>query len=89
MQLGEKIRDRFTICREGEPDLHVQVEVVPVRNDSGRQCGAAMILEDVSETAVLAKEAEEALLYKDMQADIVQQLLRRLGAVKVIAPSAP
>lgn len=35
-----------------------------------------------SETAVLAKEAEEALLYKDMQADIVQQLLRRLAAVK-------
>ena len=35
-----------------------------------------------SETAALAKEAEEALLYKDMQADIVQQLLRRLGAVK-------
>ena len=37
-----------------------------------------------SETAVLAKEAEEALLYKDMQADIVQQLLRRLGAVKTL-----
>ena len=36
-----------------------------------------------SETAVLAKEAEEALLYKDMQADIVQQLLRRLGAAKI------
>ncbi len=36
-----------------------------------------------SETAVLAKEAEEALLYKDMQADVVQQLLRRLAAAKV------
>jgi LPS-assembly lipoprotein len=35
-----------------------------------------------SETAVLAKEAEEALLYRDMQADIVQQLMRRLAAVK-------
>lgn len=35
-----------------------------------------------SETAALAKEAEEAMLYKDMQADVVQQLLRRLGAVK-------
>jgi len=31
---------------------------------------------------VLAKEAEEALLYRDMQSDIVQQLLRRLAAVK-------
>ena len=39
-----------------------------------------------SETAALAKEAEEALLYKDMQADIVQQLLRRLGAAKIVNP---
>jgi LPS-assembly lipoprotein len=37
-----------------------------------------------SESAVLAKEAEEALLYRDMQSDIVQQLLRRLAAVKQI-----
>lgn len=36
-----------------------------------------------SETAALAKEAEEVLLYRDMQADIVQQLLRRLAAVKM------
>jgi LPS-assembly lipoprotein len=35
-----------------------------------------------SESAVLAKEAEEALLYRDMQTDIVQQLMRRLAAVK-------
>jgi LPS-assembly lipoprotein len=37
-----------------------------------------------NESAVLAKEAEEGLLYRDMQADIVQQLLRRLAAVKQI-----
>jgi LPS-assembly lipoprotein len=36
-----------------------------------------------NESAVLAKEAEEALLYRDMQTDIVQQLLRRLAAVKL------
>ncbi len=35
-----------------------------------------------SEAAALAKEAEEVLLYRDMQADIVQQLLRRLAAIK-------
>jgi len=35
-----------------------------------------------NESAVLAKEAEEALLFRDMQSDIVQQLLRRLAAVK-------
>lgn len=35
-----------------------------------------------SESAALAKEAEEALLYRDMQSDIVQQILRRLAAVQ-------
>ena len=35
-----------------------------------------------NETQVLAKESEEALLYRDMQADLVQQILRRLAAVK-------
>lgn len=34
-----------------------------------------------NESAVLAKEAEEALLYRDMQSDIVQQIMRRLAAV--------
>jgi LPS-assembly lipoprotein len=36
-----------------------------------------------SESAVLAKEAEDALLYRDMQNDIVQQLMRRLATVKL------
>jgi LPS-assembly lipoprotein len=35
-----------------------------------------------NETAALAKEAEEALLYRDMQTDIVQQILRRLSAIQ-------
>ena len=34
-----------------------------------------------NESQILAKEAEEALLYRDMQSDIVQQLMRRLAAV--------
>ncbi|MBA3773299.1 MAG: hypothetical protein H0X13_12675 [Ramlibacter sp.] len=37
-----------------------------------------------NESAVLAKEAEESLLYRDMQTDIVQQLMRRLAAVKTL-----
>ena len=35
-----------------------------------------------NETNALAKEGEEKLLYNDMTTDIVQQTLRRLGAVK-------
>lgn len=37
-----------------------------------------------NESAVLAKEAEESLLYRDMQSDLVQQIMRRLAAVKEI-----
>ena len=37
-----------------------------------------------NEAAVLSKESEENLLYRDMQSDIVQQLMRRLAAVKTI-----
>jgi LPS-assembly lipoprotein len=38
-----------------------------------------------NESAVLSKEAEEAQLYRSMQNDIVQQILRRLAAVKEAA----
>jgi LPS-assembly lipoprotein len=41
------------------------------------------------DTRVLAKESEEALLRKDMQNDLVQQLLRRLAAAKPRPATAP
>ena len=37
---------------------------------------------DFNETQLLAKEQEEALLYKDMQTDLVQQMMRRMAAIK-------
>jgi len=40
-----------------------------------------------NEDIILAKEAEENMLYKDMQSDLVQQILRRIAAIKpVVAP---
>lgn len=36
-----------------------------------------------SETQALAKEAEEAELFREMQADVVAQVLRRLAAIRV------
>ncbi len=43
-----------------------------------------------SETAAQAKEEEEALLYRDMRQDMLQQVLRRLAAVRSLqAPAAP
>lgn len=37
------------------------------------------------ESQVLAKEGEEAMLYRDMQRDLVQQILRRLAAIKPLS----
>lgn len=41
-----------------------------------------------SDTDTLSKEAEEALLFRDMQSDAVQQLLRRLHVAK-LEPQKP
>lgn len=45
------------------------------------------VVRDISynEAQVLAKESEESLLYRDMQSDIVQQILRRLATAKADA----
>jgi LPS-assembly lipoprotein len=42
-----------------------------------------------NDTDVLAKEAEEQLLFRDMQNDMVQQIMRRLAAAKRPAPQTP
>lgn len=41
-----------------------------------------------AETAALAKEEEEVLLYRDMRSDMVQQLMRRLAAVTSLSAGA-
>ncbi len=41
-----------------------------------------------SDAQVLSKETEEALLYRDMQSDMVQQILRRMVAAKSAQPPA-
>ena len=44
-----------------------------------------LLVRDLSfnDSAALSKEAEEALLFRDMQSDAVQQLLRRLRVAKL------
>jgi LPS-assembly lipoprotein len=41
-----------------------------------------------NEAQVLAKEVEEAALFRDLQSDMVQQMLRRIAAVKNIEPAS-
>lgn len=71
-ELQLRIRVKFRLRNARGKDLIEETDILQQRDIS------------FSESAVLAKEVEEALLYKNMQADIVQQLLRRLAAVKSI-----
>jgi LPS-assembly lipoprotein len=45
-----------------------------------------MLTRDINfnETGALSKESEEALLYKDMENDLVQQIQRRLASIRQI-----
>jgi LPS-assembly lipoprotein len=65
-----RIRLKFKLRTPGGKDIIPETELLVQRDIS------------YNESAALAKEAEEGLLYRDMQTDMVQQLLRRLAAVK-------
>ena len=58
-----------------------------LRSQSGRQLvpdTELLLYRDINfnETGALSKESEEALLYRDMENDLVQQLMRRIAAVR-------
>lgn len=70
--------------REFQLRLRVQFRV---RARDGRELiGSTELLQqrDISfnESAALAKESEEALLFRQMQIDVAQQMLRRLAALR-------
>ena len=64
-----RIRFKFKLRSAKGKDLIPITEIVQRRDIS------------FNESAVLAKESEEALLYREMQGDIIQQIMRRLAAV--------
>ena len=68
-----RIRVKFRVRTPQGAELTPETEIVQQRDIS------------FNESAVLAKEAEEVLLYRDMQSDVVQQLLRRLATLKYAA----
>jgi LPS-assembly lipoprotein len=67
-----RIRVKFKLVTPQGKDLIEETELLQQRDIS------------FNESAVLAKEAEEGLLYRNMQTDIIQQLLRRLAAIKTL-----
>lgn len=69
-ELQLRLRVRFNLHAPGGKELLPASEVSQTRDLS------------FNETNALAKEGEADLLFRDMQADIAQQLMRRLAAVK-------
>ena len=69
-ELTLRLRVKFRLRTPGGAELIPETEILQERDIS------------YNETIALAKEAEEALLYRTMRTDIVQQLLRRLSAAK-------
>ena len=65
-----RTRFKFKVATPKAKELIADTEILQTRDIS------------FNESAVLSKEAEENLLYRDMQSDIVQQLMRRLAAIK-------
>jgi LPS-assembly lipoprotein len=67
-----RVRFKFRLRDKSGNDLIPETELLQQRDISYNESGA------------LAKEAEESLIYRSMQSDVVQQALRRLSAVKKI-----
>ena len=66
-----RFRIRFKLRTRDGVELIPDTELVQERDIS------------FNETAALSKETEEALLYRDMRSDLVQQVLRRLAVVRM------
>ncbi len=67
-----RVRFKFRLRGKNGKELIPETELLQQRDISFNESGA------------LAKEAEEALIYRSMQSDIVQQALRRLSSVKLV-----
>ena len=93
LDLLQELRDRVVVATNSsgqvrELQLRLRVTFRLRTPTGGEPIPSTEIIQqrDISynESQALAKEAEEALLYRNMQSDIVQQMLRRLAAVKQI-----
>ncbi len=69
-ELQLRLRLRFRLLNRQGEELIPETQLMQQRDVS------------YNESVALSKEGEEALLYRNMQTDLVQQLMRRLAAVK-------
>jgi LPS-assembly lipoprotein len=70
-ELQLRLRFEFRVVTPGGQELMPRVQLLLSRDMS------------YSETFALAKEQEEAELFRDMQADVVSQVMRRLASIRV------
>jgi len=70
-ELQLRLRFEFRVVTPGGQELMPRVQLLLSRDMS------------FSETFALAKEQEEADLFRDMQADVVSQVMRRLASIRV------
>ena len=91
LTVANELREKIVIgvnvsgqVREFQLRLRVRLSVRTAKGRAITVDDEILQRRDISynESAALAKEAEEALLFRDMQTDIVQQILRRLAAVQ-------
>ena len=74
-ELQLRLRVRFRLRTPDGVNLIDSVELAQQRDLS------------FNETAALSKEIEQGMMYRDMQTDIVQQIMRRLAMVKLPSQS--
>lgn len=72
------------LVREYQLRLNYSFRLVNPRGEELVPNNRILLTRDITfnDSAILAKDQEEALLWKDMQNDLVQQILRRLVAVR-------
>lgn len=89
--LGEN-RDRVVLATNSAGEVRELELRLTIRFRLRTPAGKELLLSEISqkrdltynESSALAKDAEAELLFRDMQNDVAQQMLRRIAAVKAL-----
>jgi LPS-assembly lipoprotein len=97
LEFSQEMRDRLILSlsstgrvREYQLRYRVAFRVHDGKGGDFVPSSAVVLTRDITyaDSDVLSKEAEEQLLYRDMQSDMVQQIMRRLAAAQRPKPAA-
>ncbi len=97
LEFSQELRDKLILSlaatgrvREYQLRYHVGFRVHDGKGGDFIPSSTVLLTRDITfnDSDVLSKETEEQLLYRDMQADMVQQIMRRLAAAQRPKPAA-